>query len=65
MFYCDFSDRKNKPSPPKASTRMTINSNALMLRNPNWIEEITPKIKAITEPSVSIVGWAQLYRAHA
>jgi len=48
------SDLRNKPSPPNASTKMTIRSNADMRCMEKCMLEMTPNIKETTDPTVII-----------
>lgn len=49
-----FSERRNIPKPPTDKTKIVIRSNAVIVLKLKWSDEITPNIKAINEPQVSI-----------
>ena len=49
-----FNDRKNSPNPPIASTKITIKSNDVIVLKLKRIDDITPNISPVIEPSASI-----------
>ena len=45
-----FKERRKSPKPPKASTKITIKSNDVIVLNEKRIDEITPNINPVIDP---------------
>tara|TARA_B100000676_G_scaffold195078_1_gene191728 strand:+ start:2057 stop:2251 length:195 start_codon:yes stop_codon:yes gene_type:complete len=48
-----FREFRNSPRPPAESTRITMRSKAVIVRNVNWMLEMTPKVSATSDPTAS------------